>query len=79
MMRRRYKQINAKSAKLDGRVGSRCPDLILSCPALRTERGNEHMWFVKPTFKLDEEAEMQHTSSPKVPAKLRRERGNYEK
>ena len=79
MVRRRYKQINSKSAKLDGRVGSRYPDLILSCPALRKERGNEHMWFVKPTFKLDEEVAMQRISSPKVPAKLRKERGNYEK
>ena len=28
---------------------------------------------------LDEEAEMQQISSPKVPAKLRKERGNKEK
>ena len=79
MMKPRCKQVNSKRAKLDGRVGSRCPDLILSCPALRKERGNEHMWFVKPTFKLDEEAEMQQKSSPKVPAKLREERRNYKK
>ena len=64
---------------MDDRVGSRCPDLISSCPALRKERENYDRWFVKPTFKLDEEAEMQQISSPKVPAKLHRERGNYEK
>ena len=37
------------------------------------------MWPVKPSFKLDEEAEMQHKSCPKVPAKLREERKNYKK
>ena len=32
----------------------------------------------KPPVKLDEEAEMQEKSGPKVPTKLHEERGNYE-
>ena len=49
-------------------------DFVLPCIG-----GNENRWFVKPTFKLDEEAGMEQKSSPKVQIKLRRERGNYEK
>ena len=49
-------------------------DFVLPCIG-----GNENRWFVKPTFKLDEEAGMQQISSPRVPAKLCKERGNYEK
>ena len=79
MMKRRCKQINSKRAKLDGRVGSRCLDFILSYPALCQERGNYNRWFGKPTFKLDEEAGMQQISGLKVPAKLRKEWGNYQK
>ena len=46
---------------------------------LRKERGNLKNVLVKPPNKLDEEAEVQSSHAKTVPAKLRKERGNYTK